>query len=108
MSPPFPPLQPVSSTYIQTTIELQPIAPARIDRIAKDENDDNTTGGSDINDAVQDPESATAIAVKPRPAIIIACVAVVTGINTFLSGLLVVAIPTIKRDLMQEEGLVLW
>ncbi|KAL8972179.1 MAG: hypothetical protein Q9183_000690, partial [Haloplaca sp. 2 TL-2023] len=94
------------STIAASLINLHPNN-NRIDPIAEDKNDDNTTGGSDVNDLIQDSESATAIAAKQRTAIIVAFVAVVTGINAFLSGLLVVAILTIKRDLMLEEGLVL-
>ncbi|KAL8783883.1 MAG: hypothetical protein Q9213_004301 [Squamulea squamosa] len=45
---------------------------------------------------------------KARTVIIISCVAVVTGLTSFLSGVLVVATPAIARDLRLSVGMVLW
>ncbi|KAL9592790.1 MAG: hypothetical protein Q9179_006367 [Wetmoreana sp. 5 TL-2023] len=51
----------------------------------------------------------TEAGVKVRTAVIITCVAVITGVNTFLSGVLVVAIPTIKESVGGlEGGMMLW
>ncbi|KAI4251634.1 MAG: hypothetical protein LQ352_004728, partial [Teloschistes flavicans] len=45
------------------------------------------------------PIESTASSPKVRTAIVITCVAVITGVNTFLSGVLVVGTPVISREL---------
>ena len=47
-------------------------------------------------------------AAKARTIIIITCVAVVTGLTSFLAGVLVVATPAIAKDLQLNAGMVLW
>ncbi len=48
------------------------------------------------------------ITSRARTAIVICCVTYGAGISTFLSGVVVVAIPTIATDLHLPNNLVLW
>ncbi|KAL8953460.1 MAG: hypothetical protein Q9222_000664 [Ikaeria aurantiellina] len=65
---------------------------------------------SNSRSASQTPASTASPAETSRAttAIIIFCVAVVTAVNTFLSGALVVSIPVLQQDLDLGEGVVLW
>ncbi|KAL9630745.1 MAG: hypothetical protein Q9204_004565 [Flavoplaca sp. TL-2023a] len=71
----------------------------------------NTNNQSDIplttlnSNSQASPSSKVA---KARTVIVITCVAVVTGVNSFLNGALVVATPAIARDLELSVGIVLW
>ncbi|KAL8646723.1 MAG: hypothetical protein Q9226_006738 [Calogaya cf. arnoldii] len=90
------PTQPIS--HLSTIIELES-SPHNANQ--------NTNNDNEIRHSPTITISTPA-AAKARTVIVITCVAVITGVNSFLNGVLVVATPAIARDLRLSVGVVLW
>ena len=98
------PTQPVSHL---SAIELEsiPRSPGTIHQPVNANNQSDIPLTTLNSNSQASPSSKVA---KARTVIVITCVAVVTGVNSFLNGVLVVATPAIARDLELSVGIVLW
>ena len=106
----------MAQTTSSTAVELAPVAPALLSTAFSIElhslHDDHLGPDSAENGQILGPlaraQDQGFAYSKGKVAVIISCVSVATGINSILSGLIIVSIPVIAREIHLEGALVLW
>ncbi|KAL8746796.1 MAG: hypothetical protein Q9190_001241 [Brigantiaea leucoxantha] len=106
----------MAQTTSSTAVELAPVAPAPLSTAFSIElhslHDDHLGPDSAENGQILGPlaraQDQGFAYSKGKVAVIISCVSVATGINSILSGLIIVSIPVIAREIHLEGALVLW
>lgn len=103
------PIQPISHL---STIELESFPHNNPITTTANNNHQPVVNHTHHNDDILPPTTvstpAASAAAKTRTVIVITCVAVITCVNSFLNGALVVATPAIAKDLSLSKGVILW
>lgn len=106
----------MTATMSRTSIELLPVSSALPKAVVKSRPGEPLipveSVATPFNGTLQVPAESSTIPQeqmsKARATVLIAIVASMTAMNSMLSGMLTVALPTIANDLALKENLLLW